>query len=126
MGTMSSKAPRWIPIFSTHPHANVRAYMSTYHDRESRLLHIDRTLIRHVLGHHSNTSLLCELSTLTTYCLKLTGKETVYQPLSASLTMNALHKIFAAEFEKRGTGMETVAIVHTIHSVDSCIAINLE
>jgi hypothetical protein len=79
MGTMSSKAPGWIPIFSTRPHANVRAYMSAYHDRESRLLHMDRTLIRQVLGHHSNTSLLCELSTLTTYCLKLTGKETVIE-----------------------------------------------
>jgi hypothetical protein len=127
MGTMSSKAPGWIPIFSARPHFNVRAYMSTFNDRESTLLHMDRNLMTQVLGHHSkHTSLLCGVPTLMTYCLKMTGEQTLFQQLPASLTMNALHKIYAAEFEKRGTGVEVFTIVHTLHSVDSCIAINLE
>jgi hypothetical protein len=45
IGTMLSKAPRWIPIFSARPYFNVWAYILTFNDRESTLLHIDRNLI---------------------------------------------------------------------------------
>jgi hypothetical protein len=127
MGTMSSKAPGWIPIFSARPHFNVRAYMSTFNNRESRLLHIDRNLMTHLLGNHNkHTSLLCGIPNLMACCLKMAAEQTIYQQLPANLTMNALHKVYAAEFEKRRTGMETLTMVHTMHSVDSCIAIRLE
>ena len=80
----------------------------------------------HLLGcHNKQTSLLCGISNLMACCLKMTGEETIYQQLPANLTMNALHKVYAAEFEKRGSGMETLTIMHMIHSIDSCIAIKL-
>jgi hypothetical protein len=81
----------------------------------------------HLLGYHNkHTSLLCGISNLKACCLKMAGEQTIYQQLPANFTMNALHKVYAAEFEKHGTGMETLTMVHTMHSVDSCIAIKLE
>jgi hypothetical protein len=87
---------------------------------------MDLNLMTHLLGcHNKQTSLLCGIPNLMACCLKMTGEETIYQQLPANLTMNALHKVYAAEFEKRGSGMETLTIVHMMHSVDSCIAIKL-
>jgi hypothetical protein len=87
--------------------------MSTFNNCESRLLHVDRNLMTHLFGSHNrHTSLLCGIPNLITCCLKMAGELTIYQQLLANLTMNALHEVYAAEFKKRITGMETLTMVH--------------
>jgi hypothetical protein len=63
-------------------------------------------------SHNRHTSLLCGIPNLMVCCLKMAREQTIYQQLPANLTMNALHKVYAAEFKKCGTGMETLTMFH--------------
>jgi hypothetical protein len=124
-GTLPVKSG-WIPVFNSRLHVNVRAYISSFDDWNDRILHMDRGLMCQMFGYHDNRSLLYNLPSLSTVCIKLRGDQRCVQNLYGKLTMNILHHIMAASDHDRGSEKRKFVVVNTAYPLNSSITLTLE
>jgi hypothetical protein len=90
-GSLPTAVPGWIPVFNAQANVNVRAYISTFKDRNNHLLYLDRELMDRVFGYQVHQDLLLNLTNLRTVCYILKGSSTVLKHLNGHLTMNTIH-----------------------------------
>lgn len=120
-GSLSNSIPGWIPVFNARPFVNIHAYISTFNGCNSRILHMNRTLIGWVFGYEKNDILL-NLSNLTVQCITIDKEERVTEMLLGRLVLNYIQNILLSP-NFNGSRM---VVVNSIPPLGSAITLGLQ
>ncbi|KAK7179088.1 hypothetical protein PSPO01_14871 [Paraphaeosphaeria sporulosa] len=120
-GSLPGKVPGWIPVFKTHKHIVLRTYVSSYSEYRTKILYMERTLIRRVFGHH-HKDLLAHVCKLPTICYLLQNNTREKKELNGRLTMNTIRDVY---MPLKGPLQKGYVIVNAIPPLDAAVILHL-
>jgi len=123
--SLPNAIPGWIPVFNSRPDVNLRAYISTFNGCNSRLLHMDRALMRKVFGFDNNNEFLLNISRLVTTCMILDPKGERSQRLLGRLTMNSITEVYVNAELSAETGCRDLLVVNGVYPGNTAITLEL-
>lgn len=123
-GSLPSSLPGWIPVFNSRPGVNVRAFISSFSGRNSRILRMDRALISRVFGFRNKTDILSNLTHLKTPCITLHEEQRQSGELQGRLTLNYTRDVLLAQSGLRGKGKTKIVVVNSVHPLNSAITLS--
>jgi hypothetical protein len=124
-GTMPNAVPGWIPLFNAQPFVNVRAYISTFAERNGRILHMNRTLMNHVFGYKDNRYALSMLLDSTTTCYRFENGFREVVCVEGKLTMNMMHNVLLKAVENPRKYNDKYIVVNTLHPLNTSITLDI-
>jgi hypothetical protein len=124
-GSMPHAIPGWIPVFNARTHINVRAYISTSNDSNSRILYMDSSLIQKVFGYDSYAKLLSNLSNLETPCYMYRNLQRGNSQLYGKHIAGFIHSVLDITENNHSTENNNYIIANVMHSLNHSVILEL-
>lgn len=119
-GSLPSTVPGWVPMFNTRRCIALRTYISSYKEYRTRIMYMDRTLMRRVFGYQHDRDVLTHVSDLTTVCYLLHDNTCSKKTIGGRLTTNTIQDVYMPAQSQEG-----YIIVNAIQPLGSAIILSL-